>query len=150
LINSSQNNSNCSYIKMEASDDSQNAPSKSGDAPIDDEKSMEEYSAESRTYHAYFDEVSTSAYDYQKYLLTTESSYEPIFAATTLGAVTTASLFCSSLAFRVGPRSRLCSCFRHCLDQQSQSSAWERQIWFLISSIQRSSRPSSCERIIER
>jgi hypothetical protein len=55
---------------MGASDDSQNAPSGSGDAPVDDEKPMEEYSAESRIYHAYFDEVSTSAYSHQKYLLT--------------------------------------------------------------------------------
>jgi hypothetical protein len=70
LINSSQNNSDFSCIQMGASDDSQNAPSGSGDAPVDDEKPMEEYSAESRTYHAYFDEVSTSAYNHQKYLLT--------------------------------------------------------------------------------
>jgi hypothetical protein len=71
LINSSQNNSDFSYIKMEASADNQNTLSESGHAPIDDTEVPQEYSAESRTYHAYFDEVSTSAYDHQKYMLTT-------------------------------------------------------------------------------
>ncbi|KAM0692214.1 hypothetical protein Q7P36_008415 [Cladosporium allicinum] len=42
---------------MEASDDSQNTSSDSGDPPIDDKEAPEEYSAESRTYHAYFDEL---------------------------------------------------------------------------------------------
>lgn len=61
---------------------------------------MEGYSAESRIYVACFEEVSSSAYNHQKYLLTTESFYELIFAATTLGAMITASLFWTSGAFR--------------------------------------------------
>ena len=138
---------------MEASDDSQNTSSDSGDPPIDDKEAPEEYSAESRTYHAYFDEVRNSAYYHQSLmltLLTIEGSNEPMFAATTLGAVTTASPFCSSLAFHFGPESKLCSCFRRCVNQQAQSSACKMQTGFLTFSILRRSRPSSCERTNER
>ena len=55
---------------MEASDDSQNTSSDSGDPPIDDKEAPEEYSAESRTYHAYFNDVRNSAYYHHILMLT--------------------------------------------------------------------------------
>jgi hypothetical protein len=48
---------------------------------------MEEYSAESRLYHAYYDEVGASTYNSFEPPANSDSSNEPIFAATTPGVV---------------------------------------------------------------
>ena len=114
-------------------------------------KAMKEYSAEARTYHAYYDEVSPHDLHCSENLsLILPSSSVPTSAATTHGAATTAFSSSQNLASPCGHASKLYNCSQQCSSPQAQSSVCSKQITSSASSVLTPFRPSSFARTIGR
>jgi hypothetical protein len=89
-----------------------------------DQETIEEYSAESRTYHAYYDEVGTSEYTPSELLAdNNHSSNVPIFWVTILGAAIIACTSSLNLGSHFGLAFKHCNCFPPCSSLQVESSA---------------------------
>jgi hypothetical protein len=94
--------------------------------PLDnaDQETIEEYSAESRTYHAYYDEVGTSEYTPFELLAdNNHSSNVPIFWVTIRGAAIIACTSSLNLQSHFGLAFKHCNCFPPCSSLQVESSA---------------------------
>ena len=88
------------------------------------QETIEEYSAESRTYHAYYDEVGFSEYTSSELLAdNNHSSNVPIFWVTIRGVVIIACNSSLSLRSHFGLAFKHCNCFPPCSSLLVESSA---------------------------